>query len=390
MKSVLYSTCAAVLLSGCGGIVTTGQNYRTAKVATDTDVAAATSSATTFNTYAATALADLPTGEVTYVGDIGMTVQGTDGSGNGEAVGDLTLVINFATDAVTGQVTNLNIEYDGMAWQRMTGSILLTGSEASGALSASGSGNLFGATRTGLAVDIEMLLNILATVRSNTGNGDRISGTATGTVNGDFAGVVNGSFFGTDSTIVTVTPTTPGNTPTAATNTNWNGVQATYDNLVSSIVLRDLPDTGTETYTGAIQFDIASLTANGEAVGDLTILTNYGGEALLAQITNVNMYLNATSGASVPEQLLVGVIDMDGDIEQDDPTQTAIFALDGDGELSGIDSLGEEFDVEMVLVIEGNLGQDASGNILFGNVTKGSLSEGYTAFVNGVGYADDY
>ncbi|KQI73335.1 hypothetical protein AN191_00020 [Loktanella sp. 5RATIMAR09] len=142
-----------------------------------------------------TPLSDLPSGGVTYRGHVGADVTG---DAQGSILGDMTMLVDFGDNDISGNVTNINlIDPDGTPNQRFGGSLGITGTETRGDLDAFASGQISGVNNDGFAVDSQMVLTLDGTVRDNFREGDAVFGSATGFATGDFNMDVNGVFFGT-------------------------------------------------------------------------------------------------------------------------------------------------------------------------------------------------
>lgn len=143
-----------------------------------------------------TSLAELPTGSVTYEGQIGADVRG---DANGSILADMTMVVGFSSNGIDGSVTNINlINPDGSPDQLLEGTLDISGFEDDGHLDASARGEVTGVDVDGFEVDSYMDLNLDGTVRDDVINGDAVFGDVTGTARGDFDLNVDGVFFGTE------------------------------------------------------------------------------------------------------------------------------------------------------------------------------------------------
>ena len=143
----------------------------------------------------ATAPADIPTGTVTYDGQIGADVRG---DAQGSILADMTMIVGFDTNAISGNVSNINlVDPAGIPTQRFSGSLAIAGIENNGDLDAIASGRVSGVDGDGYAVDADMNLDLVGTVLDDAGQGDAIFGSATGSAAGDFYLDVDGVFFAT-------------------------------------------------------------------------------------------------------------------------------------------------------------------------------------------------
>ena len=142
-----------------------------------------------------TRTANLPTGGVTYRGQLGADVSG---DAQGSILGDMTMRVDFADSDVDGSVTNINlIDPNGMPNQRFDGSLNIDGAQNSGRIDAFASGEITGVDNDGFEVDSQMLLTLNGDVYDDFGGGDAVFGSAEGTARGDFDMDVDGVFFGT-------------------------------------------------------------------------------------------------------------------------------------------------------------------------------------------------
>ncbi len=142
-----------------------------------------------------TRTANLPTGGVTYRGQLGADVRG---DAQGSILGDMTMRVDFADSDVDGNVTNINlIDPNGMPNQRFDGSLNIDGAQNSGRIEAFASGEITGVDNDGFEVDSQMLLTLDGDVYDDLGGGDAVFGSAEGTARGDFDMDVDGVFFGT-------------------------------------------------------------------------------------------------------------------------------------------------------------------------------------------------
>ncbi|PJI84698.1 hypothetical protein BC777_3759 [Yoonia maricola] len=159
------------------------------------DVNRAFDEATEISNLPLTATANLPTGAVTYTGQLGADVSG---DAQGSILGDMTMRVDFADNDIDGSVTNINlIDPNGMPNQRFDGRLDIDGVESSGRLDAFASGEITGVDNDGFEVDSQMLLTLDGDVYDDFDNGDAVFGSAEGTARGDFDMNVDGVFFGT-------------------------------------------------------------------------------------------------------------------------------------------------------------------------------------------------
>lgn len=139
--------------------------------------------------------ADLPTGGVTYVGEIGADVSGDI---NGSIQGDMIMNVQFTGNTVDGTVRDINlIDPDGRPNQRLSGQLLIDGVESSGRIDAFASGDLKAVDEAGFVQDTNVLLTMNGDVVDDYGAGDGVFGSVRGDGVGDINFDVNGVFFGT-------------------------------------------------------------------------------------------------------------------------------------------------------------------------------------------------
>lgn len=142
-----------------------------------------------------TSINNLPTGGVSYRGQLGADVSG---DAQGSILGDMIMRVDFGDNDIGGNVTNINlIDPDGMPNQRFDGSLNIDGAETGGQLDAFASGEITGLDNEGVAVGSQMLLTLDGDVYDDFGGGDAVFGSATGQASGDFDMNVDGVFFGT-------------------------------------------------------------------------------------------------------------------------------------------------------------------------------------------------
>ena len=188
MTRIATSLIALVALSACAAT----PNEPTVSAF---DVERAFDEAQRINNLPLTSTADLPSGEVTYRGQLGADVTG---DASGSILGDMTMRVDFGDNDVGGSVTNINlIDPDGQPNQRFDGSLNIDGVENSGRLDAFASGEISGVDNEGYDVDTQMLLTLDGDVYDDRREGDAVFGTAEGSARGDFDLDVDGVFFGT-------------------------------------------------------------------------------------------------------------------------------------------------------------------------------------------------
>ncbi len=139
--------------------------------------------------------ADLPTGLVTYTGEIGADVSG---DLNGSIQGDMIMHVQFTDNTVDGSVRDINlIDPDGRPNQRLGGQLAIDGVENSGRIDAFASGDLTVVDDAGMTRDTNVLLTMGGDVVDNYGAGDAVFGSVQGDGVGDLNFDVDGVFFGT-------------------------------------------------------------------------------------------------------------------------------------------------------------------------------------------------
>ena len=159
------------------------------------DVASAFDEAQRISNLPLTATQNLPTGGVTYRGQVGADVSG---DAQGSILGDMRMDVDFADGDIGGNISNINlIDPNGMPNQRFDGTLGITGDDAGPQIDAFASGNISGVDNEGDAVDSQMVLILDGDVYDDFGGGDAVFGSATGYATGDFEMDVNGVFFGT-------------------------------------------------------------------------------------------------------------------------------------------------------------------------------------------------
>ena len=138
---------------------------------------------------------DLPSGGVTYRGQLGADVSG---DAQGSILGDMIMLVDFGDNDIAGNVTNINlIDPNGEPNQRFDGDLQIAGTETGGGLDAFASGQISGVDNEGYTVASRMVLILDGDVYNDTREGDAVFGSATGTSTGDFNMNVDGVFFGT-------------------------------------------------------------------------------------------------------------------------------------------------------------------------------------------------
>ncbi|MEJ6405139.1 hypothetical protein [Yoonia sp. 2307UL14-13] len=139
---------------------------------------------------------DVPTGSVTYDGQVGANIRG---DVNGSILGDMTMRVDFTDNDIDGNVRNINlIDPAGVPDQRLDGSLDIAGFENRGDLDAGAQGDLTLVDADGFEQTSEFNLDLEGAVYNDRGIGDAVYGTVDGSASGDFDVDVDGRFFGTD------------------------------------------------------------------------------------------------------------------------------------------------------------------------------------------------
>lgn len=187
MTRITASLIALATLSAC-----VGSNEPTV---TPIDVDRAFDEAQRISDLPLTRSAALPSGGVTYRGQLGANVSG---DATGSILGDMAMRVDFADNEIGGSVTNINlIDPNGEPNQRFDGRLTIDGVETAGRLDAFASGEITGVDNDGIEVDSQMLLTLDGDVYDDIGRGDAVFGSAEGQARGEFNMDVDGVFFGT-------------------------------------------------------------------------------------------------------------------------------------------------------------------------------------------------
>ncbi|MCK0096822.1 hypothetical protein MWU60_14680 [Yoonia sp. F2084L] len=188
MNRITVSIISLAALSAC---MSASENEPSV---TASDVDRAFAEAEAISRLPLTSTANLPTGSVTYRGQLGANVSG---DANGSILGDMAMRVDFADNDIDGSVTNINlIDPNGEPNQRFDGSLNIDGVESSGRLDAFASGQITGVDNDGVEVDSQMLLTLDGDVHDGLRRGDAVFGSAEGTARGEFNMDVDGVFFG--------------------------------------------------------------------------------------------------------------------------------------------------------------------------------------------------
>ncbi len=136
----------------------------------------------------------IPTGTVTYDGQIGADLTG---DSLGSVLADMTMRVDFQNNRIGGRVDNINlIDQDGTPDQLLDGSLEIAGFENNGDLDAGASGQVTAVGSSGTALDADMNLDLDGTVRTDRSRGDTVYGGVTGDARGDFNLDIDGVFYG--------------------------------------------------------------------------------------------------------------------------------------------------------------------------------------------------
>lgn len=187
MKLIFSALAATLMLAACVAPTppTIGQG----------DVDRAFREATRISRLPETRTVDLPTGSVTYTGQVGSNVAG---DLRGSILGDMAMNVGFSTNRVTGSVSNLNlIDTAGRPDQLLGGRLAIGGFEDQGSILAGAAGEITGVTAGGTAFASDVNLTLQGRVRDDFSRGDAVFGTATGNAVGDVNLFFDGVFFGT-------------------------------------------------------------------------------------------------------------------------------------------------------------------------------------------------
>lgn len=187
MKLIIPSFAALAALSACA--------VPNSPTVTATDVDRAFAEGQFISNLPETSVGDLPSGRVTYTGQVGANVTG---DAVGGFLGDMSMNVDFARNDVGGRISNINlIDADGTPNQRFDGNLTIDGSENRGALDAFAYGEISGVDIDDDAVKSQVVLTLDGAVHDDLGRGDAVFGSATGEANGDFYLDIDGVFFGT-------------------------------------------------------------------------------------------------------------------------------------------------------------------------------------------------
>lgn len=168
-------------LMGCGGglvVDDTTQRGLSPNV-TRADIAAFDDQVRDLNRAPLTSVAALPTGTVTYDGQVGSNIRldGQDGYG---MLGDMRMRVGFASGDVDGSVTNINLLENGTAIQRFGGQLVIDGAEFAGRIEADADGILSLVTADGTRQRTNMALDLSGDVVNDVFVGDAVVGSVTG------------------------------------------------------------------------------------------------------------------------------------------------------------------------------------------------------------------
>ncbi|MBE0414450.1 hypothetical protein [Yoonia sp.] len=188
MKSMFSGVATLVLMGACAA--------PTPPSISQTDLNVAFAEATRISALPATSYYDLPTGSVTYDGQIGANVTG---DAQGQMLADMTMVVRFDSNAMGGTVSNMNLmDTAGLPEQRLDGKLTIAGFESAGTLGGVAAGQISGVNSGGRDFDADMVLDLSGSVVNDRWYGDAVYGSATGATTGDVNLGVTGVFFGTE------------------------------------------------------------------------------------------------------------------------------------------------------------------------------------------------
>lgn len=175
-------------LAGCGGTLVVDPGPGIPPVTGETALAPTVTRAdvTAFDrrvadlTFApATATRNLPTGTVTYDGQLGSNIRLNGQEGYG-ILGDMRMRVGFGSGLVDGTVRNINLLQSGTPVQRFGGQLLIDGTEFSGRVSADADGILSLVMADGTRHRTNMAIDLTGDVVNDVFLGDTVVGTATG------------------------------------------------------------------------------------------------------------------------------------------------------------------------------------------------------------------
>lgn len=151
-----------------------------------------------FNKLAHTAPADLPAGAARFSGRLGSQITG---DYDGRMIGDLDLRIDFDTNSLSGDVSNINItDRDGEPTQRLGGRLDLSGATRDGVVDAQASGTVRILDDNDITRRADLALALDGHIRTQDDDGDAVAGTMTGTMSGDVTlRLFDGYFYGVDN-----------------------------------------------------------------------------------------------------------------------------------------------------------------------------------------------
>ncbi len=188
MKTTTYFAGAAALaLSACAS--------PTPPTITAADVTRINAEADRFAVLPDTAMADLPSTSVSYVGHAGGRVSG---DADGAFIGDMTMNVDFATNTIGGTIDNINlIDDDDVPEQLLGGDLTISGTEVDGLISANATGRLSAVGEESVRGSADVTLGLLGDVVTDTQAGDSVYGAVSGSGSGDFdISIRGGEFFG--------------------------------------------------------------------------------------------------------------------------------------------------------------------------------------------------
>jgi len=189
-KRIISSLLVLAALSACA-------ESPTPPTVSERDVDRAFAEANRISELPQTSVNNLPSGSVTYDGQIGANVTG---DANGSILADMTMIVGFDSNDIAGNVTNINlIDRDGTPNQQLGGTLRINGIENDGNLDAVAAGQITGVDVDGFEVDSQVDLDLNGAVYDDFVEGDTVFGEVVGEANGDFDLEIDGVFFGTEN-----------------------------------------------------------------------------------------------------------------------------------------------------------------------------------------------
>lgn len=186
MKPIFPALAAALIMAAC--VVPTPPTIGQA------DVDRAFRDAALISRLPETQSFNLPTGSVTYRGQVGADVAG---DLRGSILGDMAMNVGFSTNRVTGSVSNINlIDTAGRPDQLLGGRLAISGFEDQGDILAGAAGEITGVAPGGAAFASDVNLTLQGSVRDEYRAADAVFGDVTGNAVGEVDLFFDGVFFG--------------------------------------------------------------------------------------------------------------------------------------------------------------------------------------------------